>query len=540
MTEFSGGLDGPGTSRHRGVGVPTFDELMRQAARAAGGQRRAPDAWRHLAAASALLVDELPLETLLQRTLELAVELVGATSGVLESVHTDATEQPVVVTTNGHGAAQGTPPAGGPDLRMPVRAGSKVVGSLLLGSPADGTPFDEEDEELVAALLSIAGVSLENAALREERARRERSLLETTALLPGRPDVDVPQFVADRVRTLAGADVAWVVTGPEPGGLELRALSGFTPGATVDGIDFSHSLERCAVVSRRPLRARDLSSHPRAVDIAEATGSPPIADAVLVPLVGGEVDGVVAVGWHRHHVPGDVRHDDRLPPLLAQQVALTLLAARGEPSVGVVPDDRDRVARDLHDLVIQRLFAMGLELKTTGSLQDPHEITVRLDRTVDQLDMAIRDIRRAIFDLESVAEMPDPVAAITEVVDRAGSTMGTSIDLRLDDQVSSLADADLVADVVAVLTEALSNCVRHAAASSCTVDVTIDDGLVVAIRDDGVGMPDAPIESGLANLRARAERRGGSFTVVTSPGRGTLVVWMVPLLGHGTGPAERS
>jgi signal transduction histidine kinase len=194
----------------------------------------------------------------------------------------------------------------------------------------------------------------------------------------------------------------------------------------------------------------------------------------------------------------------------------------------VIIEDRERIARDLHDVVIQRLFATGMQLQTAARLARP-EVADRVNGAVDALDTTIREIRSAIFELRSPMRAELRVE-IREVVASAGDQLGFRPDLELSGPLDSGVPADLRADTVAVLREALSNVVRHAGAASVKVSVRLSAGtLVVEVLDDGAGIPADTKRSGLNNMRDRAIRRGGTFEASANRPQGTSIRWSVPI-----------
>lgn len=191
-------------------------------------------------------------------------------------------------------------------------------------------------------------------------------------------------------------------------------------------------------------------------------------------------------------------------------------------------EDRNRIARDLHDLVIQRLFALGLDVEAISWLRDPEEIARRLARDSAEIDTTIRDIRRIIFRLGATGDDTDPRAAVEELVDRATRTMKLRPRLEFRGPVRTVIDPALLSDVLAVLSEGLSNAARHAQATTCSVELSALDDVVVTIADDGTGLPRVMEESGLANIRARAQQRGGALEIKSVAEVGTTLVWRVP------------
>jgi signal transduction histidine kinase len=223
---------------------------------------------------------------------------------------------------------------------------------------------------------------------------------------------------------------------------------------------------------------------------------------------------------------------DLLSSFAAQASVVLELARAQEREHGLqVQADRDRIARDLHDHVVQRIFATGLALdRISRSLTDTEpEVAARISERVDELDGTIARIRTAIFALQE-AEDASPGAVrrrLGQVVRSITEGRGLRPVLRLRDEVEEL-PPDLVHDIVAVVRELVTNVVRHSGASRLTVEVTVDDPVTVVVTDDGRGLPAIVVRSGLANLADRAERRGGSMAV-TGGESGTMVSWTVPL-----------
>ncbi|MBL1091662.1 MULTISPECIES: sensor histidine kinase [Streptomyces] len=214
-------------------------------------------------------------------------------------------------------------------------------------------------------------------------------------------------------------------------------------------------------------------------------------------------------------------------------IALELARRRAESEELTVLHDRDRIARDLHDLAIQRLFATGITLQSATRLIDRPEAAERVGRAVNDLDTTIKIIRSTIFGLRSTGEGKDGRGLrrdLTETVQRAAGPLGFTPALRIDGPVDAAVPDDLTGHLMAVAAEALSNAARHAQARHLDVLLSVTAGTVtLAVTDDGVGVGDAPHTGGLANMRSRAEMHGGRLTVERPEGGGTRIVWRVPL-----------
>lgn len=552
-----------------------FDDLLSEVLTRIQGVREEQARWQLLLDAVVTMAADLSLDHLLTRIVEIAADLAGAkyaalgvlgdardrrlrtfiTHGVGDDLAVQIGERP-----RGHGllgliidrpeplrlhdiadhpSSYGFPPNHPPMhsfLGVPVRIRDKVFGNLYLSEKVDGGDFTEEDESIVVALAAAAGVAIENARLHEEAAQRERWLeatAEITALLVGPTEGDEAlQIIADRSRELAGADVSWIVAGPDADSLSLRVVSGRDADPEeMAALDLSKSLASSVVSNGIALSVEDLGSDPRAFDVGRALGWPRLGPVIVVPLRSSAgVEGVLALGWFGESATSFHAVNPALPASFAEQAALALQVgrAREDQQRLAVFEDRDRIGRDLHDLVIQRLFAIGLGLQGTSRLLEESEATRRLDSAVDDLDATIRDIRRSIFALGSMEDASDIQAEATRIVDRATRTLKFRPALRFEGPVRTRIGPDLAPDVLAVLTEALSNAARHAHASSVSVVLSVTDGVRLTVKDDGRGLPAGAPESGLSNMRNRAERRGGRCTITSTPGTGTCLEWWVP------------
>ncbi len=423
-------------------------------------------------------------------------------------------------------------------LGVPVRIRDRVFGNLYLTEKRGTGDFTTDDEAVVVALAAAAGVAIENARLYEEAAQRQHWLsatAEITALLAdATADRDALQAVADRAREVARADMSWIVTGAEAEALTLAVVSGVeTDAVAMRSLSMQQSLASLVVQSGEPLSVRNLTDDPRALDPARALGWPRLGPALVVPLSSGKrVEGVLALAWFPEHASLFDVVDSAMPASFAEQAALAIQVARARDDQQrlAVFEDRDRIGRDLHDLVIQRLFAVGLSLQGAGRRVADSDVGARLAQAVDDLDDTIKDIRRTIFALGSLGDSADIQAEVSRIVDRAAETAKFRPALRFDGPVRSLISDDVAPDILAVLREALSNASRHAEARS--VDVLLSaagEQIALTVADDGRGIAADVVESGLGNMRERAEKHGGTLSVSSTAGRGTTLTWSVPL-----------
>ncbi|MFY1692410.1 GAF domain-containing protein [Plantactinospora sp. WMMB782] len=417
-------------------------------------------------------------------------------------------------------------------LGVPIRIRDQVFGNLYLAEKQGAAEFTDDDEEIVVALAAAAGVIIENARLFAMAHRRERWLAaaaEITGVLLGEVRrTDALRLIARRAREVAEADVALVLLYDEDAGqFTVEVADGGRTGEELEGAvlaaDDTAFVE--PVTRRRQAVAESLA---KAAPWPVAVGTGP---GLISPLIVGDaLHGVLVIGYPAGEQAGsDV--EGTLLATFAGQAALALERARAqeERELLVVLEDRERIARDLHDVVIQRLFAMGLQLQTVAPLAGRPDVRQRLNATVDDLDSTIRDIRRAIFELRT----PMTAALRTEIRDLVAGTaeaLGFRPGLEMIGPVDSAVPDRVRPDLLAVLGEALSNAVRHARATRVTVTVEVAGGrLCVRVVDDGVGTDPARARSGLVNLRERAEHCGGSFEITPTEPSGTTLVWRVPL-----------
>jgi signal transduction histidine kinase len=438
-----------------------------------------------------------------------------------------------------HPASYGFPPEHPPMssfLGVPIRIREKVFGNLYLTEKADGGDFTEQDETIVVALAAAAGVVIENARLYAETAKRERWLAasaEINALLLGQADRHAAlAAVADRAREISGADYASVSLRRSEDEIEVEVVSGVPMEEDAARVlPITGSVAGMVVVSGEPVVIEDLGEDPRALRTALGELSESVGPMVLVPLRTADgVAGVLGLAWRRENAFRFHELDVELPQRFAEQAALALEVARArldQEKLSLL-EDRDRIGRDLHDLVIQRLFAVGLTLQNTTRMVELPQAHERIARAVDDIDATIKDIRHSIFALSSPEQSEDLRAAVGRVVDRAAETLPKPPGVRVNGPLNSATDKPTAANLLAVLGEALSNVSRHGNAHE--VDVLIDVGELVTltVSDDGQGLPDdLGRVGGLKNMRDRAEQLGGSFAISSSPS-GTTVRWAVP------------
>ena len=527
---------------------------------------------RALLEANRTIVADLDLAVVLRRIVEAAMELVGADygalgvvgdDGVLEGfVHVGMSDDVVrgiahlpegrgllglvlekqqairVDDVAAHevsvGFPEGHPPMGA-FLGVPVRVREEDYGSLYL-TRTGAEPFTEQDEELVQALAATAGVAIENARLFGEARLRHQWLGASTEVtrrvLAG--DESALRLIARSVHALAESDLTTVV---QPVDAELRVA--VAEGHDAAGIEdtrypASGTLSEHVMRTGTPVRVVDAEDTDnidgRTIYLSGQVRAGPV---MVLPLLGREeVRGTLVVMRGPGRRPF-TEADAQLATTFANHasVALELAEARHDQQRVLLLEDRARIARDLHDHVIQQVFAAGLVVQATASSVEDAASVTALQEVVEHLDDAIKQIRVSIFQLQP--PVPGGLrAAVMDVVVELQPAIGFAPRIDLDGPLDSVATADLVRDVTAVVREGLSNVARHSSATMVQLSVfATTNRLTVTISDDGTGVGEGTRRSGLDNMRRRAEDRNGSMAVAEVPDLGgTTLVWTVPII----------
>ncbi|MFI6444436.1 GAF domain-containing protein [Kitasatospora sp. NPDC050543] len=443
-----------------------------------------------------------------------------------------------------HQASYGFP-ANHPPMRtflgVPVRVREKVFGNLYLTDKRGGEEFDADDESVIATLAVAAGVAIDNARLYEEAQRQQRWLSAsaeiTRSLLSGSSRSQVVELIAQRAREITGAELADVVV-PEGDGETLRvelALGGDSGRRTGLVVSGEGTLSGAACTEGAPVTTVDLATDPRLTD--DPRRAERLGPAVAVPLGrnAGHMDAVLLLARRS----GEAVFTEReIGPLLgfADQAALGLELAgrRRDAEQLAMLEDRDRIARDLHDLAIQRLFATGMTLQSAARFIEHPGASDRVLRAVGDLDETIKIIRSTIFGLRAREETVGQGlrARVVKVVEEAQAALGFAPRLSMEGLLDTDVSTAVADHVVAVLGEALSNAVRHARAGRVEVVLqATGTQVVLTVQDDGVGIPKQGRRSGLRNLAERAEGLGGALELAVPPGGGARLVWSAPLGG---------
>ena len=556
-----------------------LDQLLAQLIERATEVMSAQGRLRGLLRANQLIVADLALPAVLRHVAEAARELLDAryaalgvlapSGGLAEFVHVGMPAERVTAIGDllaGEGPlgallddarpirldrlgddprSSGFPPGHPPMesfLGVPIRIRDEVFGNLYLTDSVHGR-FSAEDEELARALAATAAVAIDNARHFESTRRRGEWLDASAAvtqrlLAPGTRDA-LPT-IAGHARRLADADLVALFLPDAQSRSDLRVEVAVGDDAErVTGRHAPQDRSLCGHVftTGHALRLRDPADHPELPrsTIAEDVDAGPM---LFVPLTGSaRTNGVLAVIRHPGRAAFSSEDLDMAAGFAAQaSVGLELAEARAhQEHVGMV-DERQRIAEDLHDHVIQRLFAAGLTLHGAAARVSPPALSRELVGVVEQLDDTISQIRTSIFALQQTDTRSGGIRAeILDVVTDAAGVLGFSPDLRLSGPIDTLlggTESDLATDVLAALREALCNAARHAHATCIQVEVTARDGpagggaeVVLEVRDNGVGMGTTDRRSGLANLRARAERHGGTLRIAPRSPTGTCLSW---------------
>jgi len=426
-------------------------------------------------------------------------------------------------------------------LGVPVLVRGKVFGNLYLTERIDGGEFTADDEELVAALAATAGVAIENARLYEQSQRRQdwlQASAKITRQLLSAEGEEPLQLIAREARQIADADVVTVVLPTESRERMMVEVAAGRAADELTGMSYpiEHTLTGLALSSGHPVLVGDADDSDYDSHLSEVL---PVGPVMVLPLVGTvDTRGALVIARLR----GRNRFDDAdldMATTFANHAAVALELADGRENQQrmILLEDRDRIARDLHDHVIQRLFAAGLAVESVAARPGSDETSLRLRRVVTELDETIRQIRTSIFQLRGpmTAEVGTTRSAVLSVVSELEPVLGFEPRVTFAGPVDLAAPDASVDDLIAALREALTNVARHAKARC--VDVAVEattDSLVLEVTDDGVGIGEGSRWSGLANLRARAEHHGGTFTIgpIEEPPnyrQGTLLRWTIPL-----------
>lgn len=534
-------------------------QLMAQANRVLQTQGRL----RTLVRANRAVVSHLELPTVLRTIAEAAVELVGARYGALgviaegggleQFIHVGMAPDDVERIGHlpeGHGllgaliddprpiridSIAGDPrsagfPAGHPPmtafLGVPITVRDTVYGNLYLTDPESGG-FSEDDEQLVKALAATAGFAIDNARLYAESFARQAwtaAVADMTASVLGGESPDALGELIARASALLGAQAVFVVE-QDPDHPSARVTAADEIGRAVAEEVIAATPVRSALEGAQPVR---LDALPIASEVAGWTPGP----ALVAPFALADDQPAALVAVRDAGSPRFTAFELERTTALARQAALALelAAARADRQRALLLEERARIARDLHDHVIQQLFGAGIELQSVESALGPGRLAERVDEAVASIDQAIAEIRTAIFALSHQQNGGGSLRhRVLDIVHEVGSSLPEPATVSFSGPVDVVSEPGLADDIAAFIREGLTNVVRHADAASASVSVSASaDEITVTVVDDGHGIGDTTRRSGLGNLDARAHSRGGALKVDSSSG-GTRLRLQLPV-----------
>jgi signal transduction histidine kinase len=552
-----------------GLGFPDIprlelDQLLVQLVDSADDVQAAQGRLRGLLRANALVAGELSLPVVLRQIVVAARDLVGARyaalgvlgrDGELEQfVHAGMDEELVgrlgelprgrgilgllirkpvplrLADLSGHPASAGFPPGHPPMtgfLGVPVRIGEEVFGNLYLTERSRGGEFTADDEQLAIALAAAAGAAIANARRFAESEQRRRWLDASAELAPLLLSGTAVQPHALITRLAAAAADADFGTLAVPHGSDQVIVTGVT-GELAAGMmnqieALADSLAGQAIRTGKPSLVTGEGC--QAAAAALGTGTGPL---IIVPLAAGEqVRGALMLGRVAAR-PGYTGTDLDMAAAFAGHaaVAMELARARADQITLAQTEDHDRIAGDLHDHVIQDLFAFGMRLQGHAARTDP-ATAERVNGYADTVDEIIKKIRTSIFGLHQPRAAPAGLPArVMEIIEEHTAQLGFTPGIRFAGPLDPSPDEALAHDILAVTREALSNCARHAHATAVTISLVLQDGLITLdITDNGRGLGTAARSSGLSSMRRRAESNGGTFQLTTPVHGGTHLAW---------------
>ena len=546
-----------------------LDQLLQQLRDRAGDVLATQDRLRGLLRANAVVAADLSLPVVLRSIVEVARELLGARYAALgvighdgrleQFVHTGMDEervarigslpqgrgilgllithpQPIrLANLATHQASVGFPadhPPMASFLGAPIRVGEDVFGNLYLTERVGGGEFTAEDEALATALAAAAGGAIANARLFSESEQRRRWLAssgEVTYRLLATDTEEPLGVITQEAAAASGADFAILSVPADEDQLVVEAVAGVLV-AELRGRSFpiEGSLTGRAIHTGKPELITDYRAGPYASLLQDETGP-----LIVVPLVAGaRTRGAISLGRLADR-PAFTDTDVEMAAAFANQaaIALELVEARSDQLKLTRLEDHDRIARDLHDHVIQELFAVGMGLEGLASSIDKPVQANRINGYVDSLDRVISQIRSTIFQLQPRRHDPMGLQAqVLAIMNAHSAQLGFVPRIRFSGPLDVAVEESLAEDILAVIREGLSNAARHAGADRVDVSLSLENGVVsLEIVDNGRGIGTPTRSSGVANLRKRAEQSDGSLEFSVPEGGGTQLTWTARL-----------
>ncbi|MFC4395636.1 GAF domain-containing sensor histidine kinase [Arthrobacter sedimenti] len=548
-------------------------ELLREFVDRADELVRTQEHVEGLLGAVVSLTEDLSLEAVLDRVVQSACELVGARYGALGVIGDDQQLSHFITVgidedgarvigdlPTGHGVlgelirepkplrlhdlgeqpiAVGFPanhPPMGTFLGVPVRVREEVFGNLYLTEKADGQDFTAEDEDLAVALASAAGVAIQNARLYEASNSRQRWLeagMEVSDRLKARPGSDTENLdmIAERALHASASALSLIASVAGDGTLRCRTSLG------VQSIPAGQELPAGEALAR-VLATGESAALTDALQLFDAESAEKLGP-VLVAALGSDSDGQRQSVLILARSAGATRYTDvdvEQSAVFASRIGLTLdlLKANQLREEHALFIDRERIAADLHDLVIQRLFAAGLSIQGLRRYtSDPAAHERRIAGITGELDDCIHQLRDTIYSLQ--AREPDKEllsGRVLRAVQEAANAGGFLPRIQLSGPVDDAVGDDVAEQLLRVLHESVSNAVRHSGSEDISILLAAqEDEVVLTVRDNGRGFKDPERVSGLNNMKNRAERLGGRCTIDSTPGKGTSVTWTAPAAG---------
>ncbi|WP_285249236.1 GAF domain-containing protein [Pseudarthrobacter sp. efr-133-R2A-89] len=544
-------------------------ELLREFVDRADELVRTQEHVEGLLGAVVSLAEDLSLEAVLDRVVQSACELVGARYGALGVIGDDQQLSHFITVgidddgirvigdlPTGHGVlgqlirepkplrlhdlgehpmAVGFP-ANHPPMKtflgVPVRVRDTVFGNLYLTEKIDGQDFTAEDEDLAVALASAAGVAIQNARLYEDSSSRQRWLeagMEVSDRLKANPrsDTENLEMIAEAAMHASASALSLVASVADDGTLRCRTSMG------VQSVPAGQELPASPVVAEvlASRQSKTLTDPRQVFEPASGEKLGPVLVAALGSDTDGERDSVLILARSAGGA-GYTDLDVEQSAVFASRIGLTLelLKANQLREEHALFIDRERIAADLHDLVIQRLFAAGLSIQSLRRYtSDPDAHERRIAGITAELDDCIHQLRDTIYSLQ--ARQPDREllsGRVLRAVLEAANAAGFLPRVQLSGPVDLVGD-DIAEQLLPVLTESVSNAVRHSGSEDIHVVLAaLDSEVVLTVRDHGRGFENPGRVSGLENMKIRAARLGGSCVIDSTPGEGTRVTWTVP------------